>query len=337
MADDPEATICPVAEARALWFTGLRQAALRPAFVPSLRPPDALLVRAVVSGISRGTEALVFQGLVPDSEGLRMRCPFQAGAFPFPVKYGYAMVGIVEDGPAERIGETVLCLHPHQTRFVVPCDAAFPVPPETTAQRAVLAPQMETALNALWDAAPRVGDRIAVIGGGVIGCLVAYLCAGMPGCSVILIDPDESRRQIAKALGIAFARPDETLKGNNDLVFHASGTANGLQTALSLAGFEASVIEMSWYGAALVQVPLGAAFHSQRLLLRSSQVGMVAPDRRTRWDRTRRLALALSLTADPRLDVLLDTPVLFEDLPEALPGILGQAGALCVRIIYPEN
>ena len=333
MADDTEAEIRPAIEARALWFTGLRQAALRPAFVPRLQP-GALLVRAVVSGISRGTEALVFHGLVPDSERQRMRGPFQEGEFPFPVKYGYAMVGVVEDGPADRIGETVLCLHPHQTRFVIPCDAAFPVPPETTAQRAVLAPQMETALNALWDGAPRAGDRIAVVGGGVIGCLAAYLCARMPGCSVVLIDPDESRRRIATALGVDFAMPDETLPGNNDLVFHASGTASGLQTALSLAGFEASVIELSWYGTASVPVPLGAAFHSQRLLLRSSQVGTVALDRRARWDRARRLALALSLTGDPRLDILLDRTVLFEDLPEALPGILGQAGALCVRIVY---
>jgi threonine dehydrogenase-like Zn-dependent dehydrogenase len=336
MADDPEAARCQVTKALALWFTGPRQAALKPAFVARLQS-DELLVRAVVSGISRGTESLVFQGLVPDSEQARMRCPFQEGEFPFPVKYGYAMVGIVEDGPAERIGETVLCLHPHQTRFAIPRGAAFPVQPETTAQRAVLAPQMETALNALWDAAPRAGDRIAVVGGGVIGCLVAYLCARMPGCSVILIDPDESRRRIATALGVAFATPDETLPGNNDLVFHASGTAGGLQTALSLAGFEASVIELSWYGTTLVPVQLGAAFHSQRLLLRSSQVGTVAPDRRARWNHARRLTLALSLTADPRLDILLDSTVLFEDLPEALPEILGKAGALCVRIIYSED
>jgi threonine dehydrogenase-like Zn-dependent dehydrogenase len=295
------------------------------------------LVRALVSGISRGTEALVFKGLVPESERARMRCPFQEGEFPFPVKYGYAMVGIVEDGPDELIGETVLALHPHQTRFVISQGAAIPLPPGVPAQRAVLAPQMETALNALWDAAPRAGDRIAVVGGGVIGCLVAYLCARIPGCSVTLIDRDERRQQVATAFDAAFALPDEMLPANNDLVFHASGTAGGLQTALLLAGFEASIIELSWYGTTPVPVPLGAAFHSQRLILRSSQVGAIAPERRARWDHTRRLTLALSLIADPRLDILLDKAIPFDNLPTALPEIFGGTGALCTRVTYPGN
>jgi threonine dehydrogenase-like Zn-dependent dehydrogenase len=322
--------------ARALWFTGPGQAQLRDAPLPHSQPGD-VRVRAVTSGISRGTEALVFHGLIPDSEHHRMRCPFQEGGFPFPVKYGYAMVGVIEDGPAARIGETVLCLHPHQTRFTIPQAAAITLPPDTTVERAVLAPQLETALNALWDAPPRLGDRIAVVGGGVIGCLVAYLCAKIPGCSVTLIDPDTRRQPVAAAFGAAFATPDAALPENNDLVFHASGTADGLQTALSIAGFEASIIELSWYGRALVPAPLGAAFHSQRLVLRSSQVGAIAPERRARWDKARRLALAVSLTADPRLDILLEDSVAFNELPSALPKILGRPGALCVRILYPEN
>ena len=322
--------------ARALWFTGPGQAQLRDAQLPQSQPGD-ITVRAITSGISRGTEALVFHGRVPESEHQRMRCPFQEGAFPFPVKYGYAMVGVIEDGPAARIGERVLCLHPHQTRFTLSQTAAIPLPPDTTVERAVLAPQLETALNALWDAPPRLGDRIAVVGGGVIGCLVAYLCAKIPGCSVTLIDPDTSRQNVAAALGAAFAMPGTALPENNDLVFHASGTADGLQTALSIAGFEASIIELSWYGTALVAAPLGEAFHSQRLVLRSSQVGAIAPERRARWDRARRLALALSLTADPRLDILLEDSVAFNELPLALPKILERAGALCVRILYPEN
>ncbi len=335
MTEDRNIATCATA-AQALWFTGPGQAELRTAPRGPLQPDD-VQVRALVSGISRGTEALVFQGLVPESEHDRMRCPFQEGAFPFPVKYGYAMIGIIEDGPLARIGETVLCLHPHQTHFTIPQASAIAVPPGITAERAVLAPQFETALNALWDAAPRPGDRIAVIGGGVIGCLVAYLCARIPGCSVLLVDPDARRQQVAAAFGAAFATPDAILPTNNDLVFHASGTASGLQTALAIAGFEACIIEMSWYGTALVPVPLGAAFHSQRLMLRSSQVGAIAPERRARWNPTRRLTLALSLTADPRLDILLEETVSFQDLPNALPSILGHAGAFCVRILYPET
>jgi NADPH:quinone reductase-like Zn-dependent oxidoreductase len=327
---------CNAIVSRALWFTAPEQAMLRTVSLPLLQAED-ILVRALVSGISRGTESLVFKGLVPESEHARMRCPFQDGEFPFPVKYGYAMVGIIEDGPAAQIGETVLCLHPHQTRFVIPRNAAIPLPSGATAARAVLAPQMETALNALWDAAPRAGDRIAVVGGGVIGCLVAYLCARMPGCSVSLIDRDERRRNLATSFGAAFALPGEALPADNDLVFHASGTADGLRTALSVAGFEASVIELSWYGTTPVPAPLGEAFHSQRLVLRSSQVGAIAPKRRARWTHTRRLALALSLTADPRLDILLDKAIPFDDLPTALPEILGRPGALCVHVTYPEN
>jgi NADPH:quinone reductase-like Zn-dependent oxidoreductase len=335
MTDNPDTAKPPSDGPRALWFTGPEQATLKTVSVP-LPQANNILVRALVSGVSRGTESLVFRGLVPESEHKRMRCPFQEGEFPFPIKYGYAMVGVVENGPAALLGETVLCLHPHQTRFIIPRDAAIIVPPGTPPERAILAPQMETALNALWDAAPRAGDQIAVVGGGVIGCLVAYLCARIPGCSVALIDPDESRQNIAVAFGATFALPDEAPAGN-DLVFHASGTASGLQTALSLAGFEASVIELSWYGKTPVQVPLGASFHSQRLILRSSQVGAIAPERWARWNHTRRLALALSLTADPRLDILLDKIIPFEELPAALPKILGRAGVLCVRVTYPEN
>ena len=322
--------------AQALWFSGAGQAQLRDVPLPHSQPGD-VTVRAITSGISRGTESLVFHGLVPASEYHRMRCPFQEGTFPFPVKYGYAMVGVVEDGPAARIGETVLCLHPHQTRFTIPHTAAIALPPDTTVERAVLAPQLETALNALWDAPPCPGDRIAVVGGGVIGCLVAYLCVRIPGCSVTLIDPDTRRQSVAAAFGAAFAMPGTALPGNNDLVFHASGTADGLQTALSIAGFEASVIELSWYGTTLVPMPLGGAFHSQRLVLRASQVGAIAQARRARWDPVRRLTLALSLTADPRLDILLEDSVAFNELPLMLPKILKRAGALCVRILYPKN
>jgi hypothetical protein len=320
---------------QALWFTEPGQAALRAA--PVMVRPNELLVRALVSGISRGTEALVFKGLVPESEHHRMRCPCQEGDFPFPVKYGYAMVGIVEAGAAERIGETVLCLHPHQTFFGISPDAALALPGGASIRRAVLAPQMETALNALWDAAPLAGDRIAIVGGGVIGCLIGYLCARIPGCAVTLVDPDESRRAVAQAFGMAFATSGAGLPASYDLVFHASATAAGLQSALALAGFEATIIEVSWYGSTHVSLPLGAAFHSQRLILKSSQVGAVAPARRGRWAARRRLELALSLTDDPCLDILLRETVAFAALPAALPGILGQAGKFCVSILYPGS
>src|SRR5262249_89956 len=263
-----------------------------------------------------------------------MRCPFRGGAFPFPVKYGYALVGIVEEGPAGKIGEGVLCLHPHQTRFTIPAEAALSIPPGIPTERAVLAPQMETALNATWDAAPRIGDRIAVVGAGVIGCLVAYLCSRLPETVVTLIDINENRREVASALGLPFATPSEELPSGCDLVFHASGQPNGLDLSLSLAGFEASVIELRWYGTAPVSVGLGGAFHSQRLTLRSSQVGSVAAGRRSRWSSQRRLGLALDLVADKRLGVLVQSETPFEALPAMLPSILGRTGSLCPLLRY---
>jgi NADPH:quinone reductase-like Zn-dependent oxidoreductase len=320
-------------QSQALWVTGPGSAELRPEQVPVLAPAS-LQVRAINSGISRGTESLVFHGKVPESEWARMRCPFQEGEFPFPVKYGYAMVGRVEDGPAERIGERVFSLYPHQSRFVVPAISAIPVPDAVSDRRAVLAAQMETAMNGTWDAAPRIGDRIAIVGGGVAGCLLAYLCARLPGTQVTLIDINPDRRAVANALGTGFATPDEKLPSGCDLVFHASSTAEGLALALSLAGFEATVVEMSWYGSKPVAVDLGGAFHSQRLTILSSQVGSISPARRARWDYRRRLSQALSLCADPRLDVLVADETPFADIPARLPDILGAPGALCHLIRY---
>jgi len=320
--------------AQALWTVASERAELRPAIAPSPGAGD-VRVRALVSGISRGTEALVYHGKVPESEWQRMRCPWQEGDFPFPVKYGYAMVGMIEDGPPERRGERVLCLHPHQSRFTVPIDAVLPLPDDLPAERAVLAPQMETALNATWDAAPHIGDRIAVVGAGVIGCLVAYLCARLPGTAVTLIDRDPSRQRVAAALGVDFATPTQNLTAGCDLVFHATGQGDGLALAISLAGLEATIIELSWYGAAPVAADLGGAFHSQRLVLRASQVGAIPAERRARWDFRRRLTLALALVSDPSLDVLVRDETAFADLPAALSAILGQPGVLCHLVRYP--
>jgi hypothetical protein len=310
------------------------RAEIRQASAPAAGPVE-LRLRALVSGISRGTESLVFAGQIPESEWQRMRCPFQEGDFPFPVKYGYAMVAQVEDGPADLEGERVFCLHPHQTRMTLPIAAVVRVPAQLPTPRAALAAQMETALNALWDAGAVVGDRIAVVGAGSIGCLTAFLAAGIPETSVTLIDIDESRGRVASALGVRFAPPGGDLPRDCDLVFHASGEAAGLDLALSLAGFEASVIELSWYGTRRVEIGLGSAFHSQRLSLHASQVGAVSPHRRARWDGRRRLALALELCADPRLDILLQEETPFATLPEALPRILGRPGALFHLIRYP--
>ena len=319
--------------AKSLWYINPLAAELREAPLP-VPAPGEVRVRALHGALSRGTESLIFAGKVPESEYQRMRAPFMDGNFPFPVKYGYSIVGTVEDGPPALHGRTVFALHPHQDVFNIAADAAIPVPDNVPPQRAVLAANMETALNAMWDAAPGPADRIAVVGAGVVGALIAYLCGRLPSAQVTLVDIDPSRAALARTLGVGFAAPADAPR-DCDVVFHVSGNGAGLATALALAGDEAKVVEMSWYGAGDVAVPLGGAFHSRRLTLISSQVGKVAPSHRARWSYTRRLTAALELLADARLDALFAPAILFADLPARLPQVLAPgSGVLCQRIDY---
>jgi NADPH:quinone reductase-like Zn-dependent oxidoreductase len=326
--------VTDVPHARAFWTLSAGCGELRDEALAD-PGPHAVRVRARRSGISRGTESLVFLGRVPPSQHAAMRCPFQQGEFPGPVKYGYASVGVVEAGPEALLGRRVFCLHPHQDRYVVPADAVVPLPDAVSDARGVLAANMETAINGLWDAAPRAGDRIAVVGAGVVGGLVAALAARIPGTRVELVDPDARRAPLAARLGCGFALPAQATP-DADLVVHASGHPEGLVTALGLAGFEATVLELSWYGDRAVSLPLGEAFHARRLQLRSSQVGAVATAQRARWTHRRRMALALELLADPVFDVLLTGESPFEALPETLARLARSPdGALCHVVTYP--
>ncbi len=320
--------------ARAFWLATPGRGEIR---AERLKPPapDEALVRTLYSSVSRGTESLVFRGEVPPSQYRAMRAPFQQGDFPAPVKYGYCSVGVVEAGPATLHGRTVFCLYPHQDRYVVPVAALTPVPPAIPAGRAVLAANLETALNVLWDAAPRLGDRLTVIGAGVVGCLIARLAGRLPGCTVQLVDVDPRREAIAHHLGVRFALPEQA-EGERDCVIHASGSPAGLATALGLAGFEATVVEASWFGARSVSLPLGEAFHSQRLTIQSSQVGHIAAAQRRRWDQRRRMATVMALLDDPALDALIGGESPFTDLPRILAELTENPnGALCHRIVYP--
>lgn len=296
--------------------------------------PGEVRVRTVRSGVSRGTETLVFRGGVPVEEYAAMRAPFQEGTFPGPVKYGYLSVGVVEAGDADLLGRKVFCLHPHQTAYVVPREAVVPVPEGIPPDRAVLAGTVETAVNAMWDAAPLVGDRVAVVGGGMVGLCVARLLVGIPGVEVTVVDVDERRREVAAALGAGFALPADAPSGL-DLVVHASATSAGLQLSLDLLADEGTVIDLSWYGSSEVALRLGGRFHSGRLSIRSSQVGMVSPARRSRRSMTDRLRLALELLRDPAFDVLVSGSSAFEELPDVMRELaVGGLLALCHTITY---
>jgi len=325
-------------QARAFWLAEPGRGEIRSVALPA-PGPDQVLVRTLHSGVSRGTETLVFRGAVPASQHGAMRAPHQEGDFPAPVKYGYLNVGVVERGPDELVGRTVFCLHPHQTAYVVPAESVVVVPEGVPPERAVLAGTVETAVNALWDAAPLLGDRVAVVGAGMVGCSVARLLARFPGVQVTLIDLDPTRAETAEGLGVGFASPDSHLPvGDCDLVVHASATSAGLQTSLDLLRAEGSVIDLSWYGDSAVELSLGGTFHSGRLAIRASQVGVVAAARRSRYTTTQRLALALDLLHDPAFDALLTGHSPFDDLPRVLAELSdGSRSAICHSITYPAE
>lgn len=323
-------------EALAFWLREPGRGEIRPMHVPDPGPAE-VLVRTLRSGVSRGTETLVFRGKVPVGQYDVMRAPFQEGDFPGPVKYGYLNVGVVERGPDGLAGRTVFCLHPHQTRYVVPAAAVTVVPDGVPPCRAVLAGTVETAVNALWDAAPLVGDRAAVVGAGMVGCCVARLLARIPGVEVALVDIDPKRAQVAAALGVGFTQPDDAARGR-DLVFHTSATSAGLQLSLDLLAPDGTVVDLSWYGDASVTLSLGGAFHSERLGIRASQVGAVAAARRGRRTPGERLALALELLRDSTFDALLTGTSRFEELPDVMPRLAsGELPAICHTITYGEG
>lgn len=306
--------------ARALCYSAERTCEMRDVAIAA--GPEDVLVETLWSGVSRGTERLVFEGRAPESEWTTMRAPFQQGDFPFPVIYGYAAVGRVVSGPDGYSGRHVFALHPHQDRFAVPASAATPLPPGLSPRRAILAANTETALNAIWDAGAAPGDRIAVIGAGALGLLTSAILSRIPAVNVTLTDIDSTRAVAADNIGVTFVSPDE-LSDDHDIAMHSSASAGGLAKAIGCLGFEGRLVEMSWYGDASPPAPLGGAFHSRRLTLTSSQVGHVPPARRARWTRKRRLETALDLLAgDDRLDSLITDEIAFDEAPAQMPAVL---------------
>ena len=320
-------------DAYAFWLRAPGCGEIRPVTLPQ-PGHDEVTVRTLRSGVSRGTETLVFRGGVPPGQYSAMRAPYQEGEFPGPVKYGYLNVGIVEEGPPELRGRTVFCLYPHQTAYVVPAGAVTVVPEGIPPSRAVLAGTVETAVNALWDARPLLGDRVTVVGAGMVGCCVARLLSRFPAADVALVDIDVGRADVAAALGVDFALPADAADGR-DLVVHASATSAGLQRSLELLAPAGTVIDLSWYGDREVQLSLGGAFHARRLGIRASQVSTLSPAHGGRRTTADRLALALDLLRDPAFDALLTGQSSFNELPDVMARLVaGRLSALCHTITY---
>lgn len=313
--------------ARAFWTVAAGRGEIREEALGDVAE-GMVRVRAVASGVSRGTEALVFAGRVPENQFAVMGAPLMGGAFPFPVKYGYSAVGVDEGG------RRVFVLHPHQDVFDAPAGMCIPVPDAVPSARAVLAANMETAVNIAWDAAPLAGERMMVVGAGVVGLLTASLLARIPGASVTVVDIDPARAALAALLGCGFALPGDA-PPEQELIVHASASEAGLRTALSCAAFEGRIVEASWFGDKSPALPLGEAFHVKRLRIVSTQVGSVATAMRGRRTYAQRLGLALDLLADAAYDALLEPPTRFEDLPAAMPRLL--AGGLCHVVTYREG
>jgi NADPH:quinone reductase-like Zn-dependent oxidoreductase len=318
--------------ATALWIEDVGRCAFRDESLPPLGG-DEVTVRSLFSGISRGTETLVFAGRVPESEYQRMRGPYQGGGFPFPVKYGYALVGAIEDGPQRLLGRSVFALHPHQDRCRLATSEVHELPAALPPERAVLAANMETALNIIWDAQVLPGDRVAVFGAGVVGLLSAYIASRIPGTDVVVCDTSPDRELQAKALRLDFVHPSE-VPADCDVLINASASPEALENALGHAGFEARIVEASWYGEKRAEIPLGGAFHARRLSIVSSQVGSIPAHRQARWSFARRLRKALDLLCDERLDILISGETPFEDIVAAYPAIIASSGTLCHRIRY---
>ena len=321
--------------AHALWFAAAGEAELRHEPLPC-RGVREVRIRTLFSGISRGTESLVFHGQVPEQEQQRMRGPHMGGDFHFPVKYGYAAVGVVEDGPDALIERHVFALHPHQSAFVVASDAVTLLPESLPPARAVLAANMETALNIVWDANILPGDRVAVYGAGVVGALCAFIAKQIVGTEVVLVDPNPARKTLAEALSVPLVDSNDVPE-DCDVLINASASGSALQSAMDHAGFQARIVEASWYGDTPLTLSLGGTFHSKRLSLISSQVGAIPPSRQARWSYSRRLAKALELLCDDRLDALISGETDFHDIVEAYPNILQDPGTLCHRIRYTRN
>lgn len=321
--------------ARALWIVGPGTVQIREETLPPLRRGEAR-VRTLVSAISGGTESLVLAGKVPPSEYARMRGPYQAGDFPFPVKYGYAAVGIVEAGPAEWLGRRVFVLHPHQDRFVVPVAALTAVSDDLPPERAALTANLETALNAVWDSGVGPGDKIAIVGAGIVGSLIAAIVSRMPAVDLTIVDVDRAKRERAETFGAHFSSSSDAiaLSDDFDCVFHTSGHGAGLTTALALAGFEAKIIELSWYGATEVSLPLGQTFHSRRLQIIASQVGHIPSHRRARFDYGRRLGAVAKLLDDVRLDTLIGAHFAFDDAPRRFAEVVARRNGFAPIIRY---
>ena len=288
-----------------LFFIAPRQIEIRSTNLPELKT-DEVLVQTVCSAISAGTEMLIYQGRFPRTLETDSVISGLRGGFKYPLAYGYACVGKVvevgKDVDREWLNRLVFAFQPHTSHFISKTDSLFSVPNSLLPESACFFPNMETAVNLVQDAAPIFGERVLVLGQGIIGLLTASLLREFPLETLVTADPYEMRRKASLNMEVS-----ETLDPNSenfqsklnayaqkkfDLTLELSGNPSALEDALALTCFSGRIVIGSWYGEKKVEVDLGGAFHRSRIKLISSQVSTIAPELAARWDKARRFEAA---------------------------------------------
>jgi 2-desacetyl-2-hydroxyethyl bacteriochlorophyllide A dehydrogenase len=330
-------------KARALWFAAPRTATLREESVPPPGPGE-VRVETVASAVSSGTEMLVYRGEVP--QHLPLDLPTLRGTYGFPIKYGYAAAGRVFDmGPGVEqfsVGDPVFVHHPHQEVFVVPARMPVRLPEGLDPLLGVFVANLETAINVVHDTPLRLGESALVLGGGVVGQLVARLLRLAGAGAVLVVDPLHMRRELAVAAGADHAlgveglneRVKEITGGRGvDVAVEASGSGAALQAAIEAVALEGTVVVASWYGTRPVTLDLGGHFHRGRVRLRSSQVGRLDPALAPRWDRDRRTETAVALLDKLKLGNLISHRLPFDRAAEAYP-LLDERPGEAVQVVF---
>jgi threonine dehydrogenase-like Zn-dependent dehydrogenase len=274
-----------------------------------------LLVESFFSLVSIGTERTVALGMVPPEIREQMKVPYMEGSFSFPCKYGYSLVGKIIRGPAGLKNRFVHLMHPHQDMAWVHPSSVFPLPDGIPPRRAVLAGNMETAVNALWDSEISVGDSVLIAGFGIVGALIALLASCIPGVAIVVLETNEKRRSLAAKLGFDLFENFRTGNTPFDAALNTTGDENALQICIDNTGFESQVTEVSFYGTKAVSVRMGGNFHISRKRIAVSQVSNLPLKKLARWDHLRRKQLVYNLLKDNRFDCLVENAVPFHDAP----------------------
>lgn len=324
-------------QSKSLWFKNQFHAVMETEMLPVLPPnkkKNSCLIKTLFTAISPGTEYLVYSGGVPKKLYVEMRCPYMGGDFSFPIKYGYSLVGQVLDGPTSLKGKLIHTLHPHQDYARISAEDVYVIPDGISPQRATLASNMETALNAIWDSGVNIGDKVLIVGFGIIGSLIARILSFIPQVEVDVLDVQPAKITLIEQLGFSIYKEEKEKK--YDLAFHTSGSGPGLQTSINNVGLEGKIIETSWYGDKEVNLCLGETFHSQRKLIISSQVSHLPACKSARWDYKRRKEVVFQLLLHPEFDAHITHTIAFHNLPKLFQSLKkNRCQELSYLVYYP--